>query len=374
MKQIYLDYAAATPLDENVLNSMMPYLTDQFGNPSSIHSYGKQAREAVESARESVAAVLHAKPHEIIFTAGGTESALLAIRGGALHDPTKRHIITSQIEHPAVLTACEMLGAEGFEITYLAVDHYGLVAPTSLAKALRDDTALVSIMYGNNEIGTVQDIVALSSIAREAGVPFHTDACQAAGSETVHVDELGVDLLTLNGSKIYGPKGVGVLYVRSGVGIVPMMPGGGQEGGMRGGTENVVGIVGMAKALKMADSMRENESNRLIALRDDFMCDLVGIEGVSITGHHTKRLANNIHITVAGIDGQTLVALLDEQGIQCSSSSACASASPEPSHVLLAIGLDYEQAFQGVRFSLGRTTIKTELDAVVSLLKKLVSH
>lgn len=374
MKSIYLDYAAATPLDATVLTAMQPYLTNEFGNPSSIHTRGRAARQAVESARQQIANTLACTPDEIIFTASGTESALLAIHGVALADSHKRHIITSQIEHPAVLTACEMLGGQGFEITYLPVDPFGIVAPASLANALRDDTALVSVMYANNEIGTVQDITELAAIARHRCVPFHTDACQAAGSLPLQVGDLGVDMITLNGSKIYGPKGVGILYKRSGVDIIPMMPGGGQEQGFRGGTENVPAIVGMAKALQIAEHNRLTESARLTELRDAFIAQLKSIPGIQLTGHPTQRLPNNIHITVGGYDGQTLVALLDQQGIMCSSSSACASASPEPSHVLLALGLDYEQSFQGVRFSLGRQTTHADINYTLKTIKGIIKR
>lgn len=372
-KMIYLDYAASTPILPEVSAAMQPFFSQKFGNPSSIHSYGRQAREAVESARENIALVLHSTPNEIIFTGSGTESDLLAIRGVAFSDPNKKHVITTQIEHPAVLTACEMLHADGFEITYLPVSRDGLVDSQELKRAIRTDTAMVSIIYANNEIGTIQNIKALTEVTNQARVPFHTDACQAAGACSLDAKQLGVDLMSINGSKIYGPKGVGALYVNNQINLIPIMPGGGQETGRRGGTENVPAIVGLATAITAIENVKSVENKRITDLREVLTKRLLQIKGITLTGHPQKRLPNNVHVIITGIDGQTLVGLLDQRGILCSSSSACASASPEPSHVLLALGLSYEQSFQGVRFSLGKYTTLEDVEITAKTVADIVN-
>lgn len=370
---IYVDYAAATPVDPEVLAVMQPYYRDVFGNPSSIHAYGRAAKAALEDARARISRILNCSATEIIFTGSGTESLLVALRGIG-YGTSKRHIITSQIEHPAVLSACEQLGTEGFEITYVPVGADGLVDPTAVAKSIRSDTALISVMYANNEIGTVQPIAEIVQVAHDSQIPFHTDACQAAGFLNLDVPSLEIDALTLNGSKIYGPKGIGLLYYKRGVPLHAVMAGGGQESGRRGGTENVPGIMGLARALEMAQAARVNESQRLTVLRDYMIKKLEDIPGVHLNGHRHKRLPNNVHVSCAGFDGQSLVGLLDQKGIACSSASACASLEPDPSHVLLAIGASYEQSFEGVRFSLGRATTGSHLNRVVSVVKELINR
>ncbi len=371
-KPIYLDYAAATPMHPQVVRAMQPYYELVFGNPSSLHSFGQDASAAIEEARLTIAKLLGCTFDEITFTSGGTESILLALRGATRASENKKHIITTQIEHPAVLATCEQLASDGYEVTYLPVDINGLVSTTDLETAIRADTAIISIMYANNEIGTVQAIAELTKVARKHGVLFHTDACQAAGLLNVNVQNLGVDLMSINAAKIYGPKGVGLLYHRSGTILDPVMSGGGQEMGLRGGTENVAGIVGMARALQITDAIKRTEANRLALLRDYAITELIKLPGVTLNGHALKRLPGNIHLSIAGFDGQTLVGLLNEEGICVSASSACASADAEPSHVLLAIGAGFEQAFQGLRLTLGQSTTRKEIDYAINTIKKVI--
>jgi cysteine desulfurase len=377
-RYIYLDHAATTPVDERVVAAMLPYFTERFGNPSSIHRFGRAALEALDDAREAVAAVLGASRKEIIFTGGGSEADNLAIKGVALAQREAgkgAHIITSAIEHHAVLHAVEQLEAFGFEATLLPVDHDGLVRPNDLRAALRPDTVLVSIMYANNEIGTLQPLAELGAICREYGVPFHTDAVQAAGAVSLNVNDLNVDLLSLAAHKFYGPKGVGALYVRRGIPLLPQINGGGQERRRRAGTENVAENVGMAAALRLAEEHRERYAAECATLRDRL---LVGIReripDVSLNGHPTRRLPNNVNVAFDGVEGESVLLLLDQEGIAASSGSACTSGALEASHVLLALGVPHERAIGSVRFSLGRTTTAEEIDYVLDVLPPLIDQ
>lgn len=387
MRQVYLDHAATTYLDPRVKEAMEPYWSEEFGNPSSLYRVGRRAKDALDQARETSARILNCKPEELIFTGGGTEAINLAIFGTAHFYSnilknvgiSRGHIITSKIEHHAVLHSLEALGKEGFEVTYLDVDEYGLVNPEDVRKALRQDTLLVSIMYANNEIGTIEPIEEIGKVIKEVReerkavgnttpIFFHTDACQAAGALNLDVQKLGVDLLAFNASKIYGPKGVGCLYIRRGVRVKPLIYGGGQENNLRSGTENVPGIIGFAKALEVAHAEKERENARLIELRDYFTKRLLAeIPKVVLNGHPVKRLPNNINVSVLDIEGEAVILYLDERGIYISTGSACASTSLDPSHVILAIGKPYEYAHGSLRFTLGRQTTKEEIDYVMEV-------
>lgn len=380
-KNIYLDHAATTAVREEVMEAMAPYWQEKFGNPSSFHSPGKIAKDAMEVARETIAKILNCRALEIIFTAGGTESDNLAILGAARANKNfGHHIITSKIEHPAVLESCKKLERDGFDVTYLPVDKDGIVKLDELKKALRPETILVSIMYANNEIGTIQPISEIVKILRDntdkkkTGWPYlHIDACQAAGALELDVVKLNVDLLTFNGSKIYGPKGVGALYVKKGVKVEPLIYGGGQERKMRSGTENVPAIIGLAKALELAQKEKEQENGRLSALRDYFIKEaLKKISGARLNGSATSRLPNNINISVPHVEGEAMVLYLDSYGIYVSTGSACSSASLLPSHVLLALGLPHDLAHNSLRFTLGRKTVKADLDYVLEVLPKII--
>jgi cysteine desulfurase len=377
-RYIYLDHAATTPVDERVLAAMLPYFTTRPGNPSSIHQAGRAALEALDDARETVAAVLGANRKEIIFTGGGSESDNLAIKGVALAQRQAgkgAHLITSAIEHHAVLHAVEYLEAFGFEATVLPVDSSGLVRPDDLRAAIRPDTVLASIMYANNEIGTIQPLAELGAICRERGVPLHTDAVQAAGSLALDVNALNVDLLTLAAHKFYGPKGVGALYVRRGTPLLPQINGGGQERRRRAGTENVAGIVGMATALRLAEERRESYAAKCAALRDRLIAGVLErIPYSSLNGHPTRRLPNNANIAFEFVEGESVLLLLDQQGIAASSGSACTSGSLEASHVLIALGLPYERAIGSVRFSIGKATTEADIDYVLDILPPLIER
>jgi cysteine desulfurase len=375
-REVYLDYAATTPIRPEVFQAMEPYLTKEFGNPSSIHHFGKQARIAIEEAREKIAKALGAKNEEIIFTSGGTESNNMALKGVAyaLSDKGK-HIITSSIEHHAILEPCHFLEKLGFEITYLPVDKEGFIDPDSLRKAIRKDTILISIMHANNEIGTIEPIEELTKIAKEYEIYFHTDAVQTVGHIPVNVDKLGVDLLSISAHKFYGPKGIGALYIRKGTKIHPLIHGGEQEQRKRAGTENVAGIVGMGKAIEISILELDNERERLINLRDYFIKEVEKrIEEVYLNGPREIRLPNNINFSFAYIEGESILLNLDLEGIAVSTGSACSSASLEPSHVLSAIGLPIELAHSAVRFTLGHYTTKEDLDYTLEVLEKTVKR
>ncbi len=374
MKRIYLDHAATTPVDPEVIEVMLPFFRETFGNPSSIHSFGQQARSAVEDAREKVASSLGAKPAETVFTSGGTESNNFAIKGIAWANRKKgNHIITSAIEHHAVLEPCRFLEREGFEVTFLPVDPRGLVDPCDVAKAITDRTILVTILHANNEIGTLQPIAEIGKIARERGVCFHTDAVQTFGHVPFTVDDLNVDLLSLSAHKLYGPKGVGVLYVRKGTRMEPHMHGGEQEGRRRASTHNVPGIVGLSKAVELADKAMPVGEARIAGLRDRLIRGIFDrIDDVRLNGHPDRRLANNVNVSVTCCEGEAMLLSLDLMGIACSTGSACSSTSVEPSHVLRAIGLSVEETRGSLRFSLGRHTEDHEIDRLLDVLPGIV--
>jgi len=376
LRKVYLDHSATTPVRSEVAELVLRYMTDTFGNPSSVHGFGREARKGVEEARERVASLINADPREIVFTSGGTEADNLAIKGVALANRKKgRHIITSAIEHHAVLHTCEFLEKEGYEVTVLGVDSAGLVSPDDLKAALRDDTILVSIMMANNEMGAIQPIKELAAIARERGVYFHTDAVQAVGQVKVDVEELGVDLLSLSAHKIYGPKGVGALYVRRGTKIKPIAHGGGHERRMRAGTENVPGIVGLGLAAKLAQEELEDRRRHLLKLRDKLIEGILDrVEDVRLNGPREERLPNNVNISFAYVEGESILLNLDLQGIAASSGSACTSGSLEPSHVLLAMGISHELAHGSVRMSLGTGNSEEDIDYVLEVLPSIIER
>jgi cysteine desulfurase len=377
-RYIYLDHAATTPVDKQVIAAMLPYFGERFGNPSSIHRFGRVALEALDEARETVAAVLGASRKEIVFTGGGSEADNLAVKGVALAQREAgkgAHVITSAIEHHAVLHAVEQLEAFGFTATVLPVDRDGLVAPDDLRAAIRPDTVLVSIMYANNEIGTIQPLAELGAICRARGVPFHTDAVQVAGSLALDVNELNVDLLSLAAHKFYGPKGVGALYVRRGTPLLPLIHGGGQERRRRAGTENVAEIVGMATALRLAEERRPDYVARCTTLREQLLEGIrARIPDAHLNGHPTQRLPNNANVAFDGVEGESVLLLLDQHGIAASSGSACTSGALEASHVLLALGLPHDRAIGTVRFTIGQSTTKEEIDYVLDVLPALIEQ
>jgi len=375
MKKIYLDHAATTYVDERVFEEMKPYFMEKYGNPSSFHSLGLEAKDAVDNARKKVASLINADAKEIIFTGSGTESVNLAIKGVAFSLKDKgKHIITSKIEHPAVLNTCKYLEKQGFRISYLPVDKYGIVKLSALEKVIDNDTILVSIMYANNEIGTIQPIEEIAKICHKHGIIFHTDACQAAGLLEIDVKKLDVDLMSMNGSKIYAPKGVGCLYVRKGVKLEPLIYGGGHEFGLRSGTENVPYIVGFAKALEIAQAEKEKESKRLEKLRDMLIQGLMKIPGTYLNGHPKKRLPNNVNISFDAVEGEAILLHLNENGICASTGSACSSHSLEPSHVLKALGLPYEIIHGSIRFSLGKKTTEQDIEYVIKVMTKIIEE
>jgi cysteine desulfurase len=375
LKSTYLDYAATTPTHPDVVREMQPYFSELFGNPSSIYACGKDARTAVELARHRVAALIGADDEEIVFTGSGSEADNLAVKGAAFANRTRgRHLITSSIEHHAVLEACHFLQEEGFEVSYLPVDKYGTVSPDDVRKAIRSGTILISIMHANNEIGTIQPIAEIGRVARQAGVAFHSDAVQTAGHLEIDVDQLNVDLLSVSAHKLYGPKGVGFLYVRKGTRLTPLIHGGEQEKGRRASTENVPGIVGLGKAADLAQLDMGSESKRLTLLRDRLIEGLLaGIDQGRLNGHPENRLANNVNISFAHIEGESAVVNLDRAGICASTRSACNSASAEPSHVLRALGLPPEEAYSSLRFSLGKWTTTEYIDKVLRVMPGIVS-
>lgn len=373
-RTIYLDNAAATAMRKEVKEVMEPFACDTYGNPGSFNSVGHEALQYIDEARRTVAKILNCAERELVFTGGGTESINLAIKGIAFAKK-KGHIITTTVEHHAVLHTCEWLEKQGFAVTYLPVDKYGLITPEQVRDAIQPDTILVTVMYANNEIGTIMPIQEIARVCKEKRVPFHTDACQAGCSQNLNVKELGADLLTLNGSKIYGPKGVGLLYVRLGVQLEPLIHGGGQEGGKRGGTENVAGIVGFAKALELSQNEKDQENVRLTPLRDYLTAGLLrSVQKIVLNGHPTKRLPNNINVSILDIEGEALTLLLNEHGICSSTGSACTSGSLDPSHVILATGLPYEFAHGSIRFTLGRDTTKEEVDKVLEVMPAAVKR
>jgi cysteine desulfurase len=378
-RHVYLDHAATTPADPRVLEAMLPYFQGAFGNPSSIHRWGQAAEAAVEDARRSVAKVLGCSPEEIVFTSCGSESDNLALRGAALAERELRqatHLLTTPVEHPAVLrTARHLSEHAGFELEMIPVDGDGRVDPKSLESRLRSGTALVSVIYANNEIGTINPIRELSAVCRARGIPFHTDAVQAASQIEVQVGELGVDLMSIGAHKFYGPKGVGALYVRQGIGLVPAQTGGSQEHGLRAGTHNVPLIVGMAEALRLTDLERETQAEHFRMLRDRLIAGVLeGIPEARLTGHRTERLPNHASFVFRGLDGNAVVAALDMAGYGCSSGSACKTGSPEPSEVLTAIGLSREWALGSLRVTVGRRTTIADIDGLLEGLPGIVAR
>lgn len=376
MASIYLDHNATTPVRSEVFDVMEPFFKDRFGNASSIHRYGQDARAAVEEARARVAGLVNARPGETYFTSGGTESDNLAIKGTAYaRKAYGRHIITTNIEHSAVLNSCAFLEREGFEVTYLPVDEYGRVDPGQVEDALTDQTILVSIMHANNEIGTVQPVGEIGRIVRARGVCFHTDAVQSAGKLPVDVDAMGADLLSLSGHKIYGPKGVGAIYIRKGVEIEPTAHGGHHENDVRSGTENTVGIVGLGKAAELAAEERESEYRHLSEMRDALEARIrIEIEDARVNGHPQRRLPGTLNVSFPGAEGESLIMSLDLAGIAVSTGSACTSGAIEPSHVLLALGRDPRTALGSVRFSFGRDNSMEDVDCVMERLPGIVAR
>ena len=376
MDRIYLDNAATTAVSPEVLEAMLPYFTQCFGNPSSIHSTGRDARRVVDAARKQVAAAIGAQPQEIYFTAGGSESDNWAIKGTAFAKRSKgNHIITSAIEHHAVLHTCAWLEKQGFEVTYLPVDEFGRVRVEDVEKAITDKTILITIMAANNEIGTIQPIAEIGKLAHDKGILFHTDAVQAIGAMPIDVNAMHIDMLSMSGHKFHGPKGIGALYIRKGVKIDQYLHGGAQERGQRAGTENLAGIVGMGKAIEIATQHLEENAARLTVLRDKLIDGILAeIPDVRLNGHRTQRLPNNVNVSVRYVEGEALLLRLDLAGIAGSSGSACTSGSLDPSHVLLAIGLPHEIAHGSLRLSLGTDTTEAEIDEGLDKLPGIVKN
>ena len=375
MKRIYLDYTATTPTYPDVVKAMLPYFTDVFGNPSSIHSYGQEGKGAIEEARVKVAELIGAQDEEIVFTSGGTEADNFALKGVAYANEKRgNHIIASPIEHHAVMETCKFLEQRGFRVTFLPVDEYGLVDPDDVRRAITSETILISVMHANNEIGTIEPIAEIGKLAREAEICFHTDAVQTVGHIPVDVDELGVDLLSLSAHKLYGPKGVGALYIRKGTKITPFMHGGEQERRRRASTENIPGIVGLGKAVELVRQEMSEEAERLTLLRDRLIKGLMEqIDHVHLNGHPRARLPNNVNVSIDFVEGESMVLNLDMEGICASTGSACSSASLEPSHVLLAMGVLPEQAHGSLRLTLGRWTIEEDIQRVLEVLPRIVA-
>ena len=368
-----MDYAATTPVDPRVLEAMLPYFTEKFGNSASIHSVGQEAEAVLEECRRKVAKLLGVKSSEIFFTSGGTESDNLALKGVAFANKSRgNHIITSQIEHHAVLHPAQWLEKRGFKVTYLPVDRHGLVSPESVEEAITDETILVSIMHANNEIGTIEPIEEIGKICRKHGVYFHTDAVQTVGK--IPVPMKYVDLLSSSAHKIYGPKGVGIIFIREGVKIEPLIHGGGHERGMRSGTENIAGIVGYTKALELCMKEMKKETKKLVGFRERLIEEIGKIPDSWLNGHREKRLPGNVHFSFRYIEGESLVLLLDQNGIEASTGSACSSKSLKPSHVLTAIGLKPEEAHGSLRLTMGRFTTEEDVEKVIEVLPGVVER
>jgi len=372
-----MDHTAGMPVDERVLEAMMPYFTQNYGNPSSIHSFGNEPRRAIDETRSKVAGLIGAeKKEEIVFTSGGTESNNLAIKGVAYRNKEKgNHIITSSIEHMSVINTCKHLSKEGFKVTYIPVDKYGMVDIETLRKEVTDKTNLVSIMYANGEIGTIEPVEEIGEVVHSKGAFFHVDAVAAAGQIPIDVQDENIDLLSLSSNDMYGPRGIGALYRKTGIHILPTMHGGGQERGLRSGTENLPGIVGMGKAAEIAKTEMKTEAERLSKLRDAFIKRILdSIPESYLNGHPTKRLPNNVNVRFSYIEGESLILSLDMEGVACSSGSACTSKTLEPSHVLLAIGIAHEEAHGSLLFTLGRQNTKEDIKYVSGLLPNIVKR
>ncbi|MDD2207232.1 MAG: cysteine desulfurase NifS [Aminobacterium sp.] len=377
MRQVYMDHAATTPVATDVLNAMIPYFTESFGNPSSLYTVGQKNKEAITAAREKVAKVLNASPDEIYFTSGGTESDNWALKGTAFTYRSKgNHIITTKIEHHAILHSAEYLAKLGYDVTYLDVDSEGRVSVEDVEKAITDKTILVSIMFANNEIGTIQPIAEIGKLCHKKGILFHTDAVQAVAHVPIDVKAMNVDMLSLSAHKFYGPKGTGVMYIRKGVKLDNYIHGGGQERGRRATTENVAGIVGLGAAIERANLKMEEERRRLSELRNNLIAEIMNrIPYAKLNGAlGENRLPNNVNVSLIGVEGETLIMDLDMFGISASTGSACSSGSLDPSHVLMAIGLSHEQAHGSLRLSLGESTTKEDIDYVVEKLVGIVER
>ncbi len=374
MKRIYMDYAATTPVDPEVVSAMLPYFTNFFGNPSSVHTCGEEAKEAMEEARRKVAALIEAKAGEVVFTGSGTEADNTALVGVIQANRNKgNHIITTTFEHHAIIETCKFLKTQGCDITFLPVDKYGLVDPDDVKKAITKKTVIVSVMHANNEIGTIEPIADIGAVAHEAGVYFHTDAVQTVGHLPIDVNKMNIDLLSSSAHKLYGPKGVGFLYIKEGTKISPFIHGGEQEGGRRASTQNVPGIAGFGKAAELAGAEMAHEAQRLTKLRDRLISGLTEqMDRIKLNGHPTRRLPNNVNIAVSFVEGEASCMGLDLQGICVSTGSACSSESAEPSHVLLAIGLPPEEARSALRFSMGRWTTDEEVTQVLEIVPKII--
>lgn len=376
MRRIYFDHSATTPVDKEVAALMLEYMTDKFGNASSIHSFGREARKAMEEAREKVAGLIGATPNEIFFTSGGTEGDNLAIKGVAYANRKKgNHIITSAIEHHAILHTCEQLEKEGFAVTYLPVDEYGMVRLEDVKKAITDKTILISVMFANNEVGTIQPIREIGALAREKGIYLHTDAVQAVGNHPIDVNEDNIDLLTMSGHKFHAPKGIGALYIRRGVRIEEIQHGGGHERNMRAGTENVPGIVGLGKAAEIAKREMSEKTARIAGLRDRIIKEIQEkIPHIKLNGHPTARMPGNVNFSFLYVEGESLLLNLDLKGIAASSGSACTSGSLDPSHVLLAMGLSHEVAHGSLRITLGRGNTAADVDYFLETLPEIIDR
>jgi cysteine desulfurase len=374
LRTIYVDNAATTQVDEEVIEAMLPYMRSKYGNASSLHLFGREAYQGLEKARQQVGDLLNASTKEVIFTSGGTESDNLAIKGIAHKLKEKgKHIITSNIEHPAVIEACQTLASQGFEITYLPVDPYGLINIDMLRKSIKKETILISIMHGNNEIGTIEPIQEISEIAHEKEIIFHTDAVQTVGKIPLDMKKMNIDLLSISAHKIYGPKGVGALFKKEGVILEPLIHGGGHEQGFRSGTENVVGTVGLGKAAELSRSRMLEDSKKMSIMRDNLIEKVTTeIEESYLNGHPKFRLPNNAHFRFSGIEGESLLLNLDEKGIAASTGSACSSKKLLPSHVLMALGLNEVQAHGSLRISLGRNSEEKDIEYIHNSLKEMI--
>ncbi len=375
MKRIYMDHSATTPVDDRVMDVMKPYFSEKYGNASSLHTLGQNAQRAMEDAREKVAKVIHAKPSEIYFTSGGTESNNTAIKGTAFARKEEgTHIVTTKIEHDCILNACKWLEKRGFEVTYLNVDENGLIDHGDLESSLREETILVSIMHANNEIGTLQDMKKIGEIVRDSNAYLHTDAVQSVTKLPIDVDEMGVDMLTVSSHKLYGPKGVGCLFARKGITIDPLLHGGGHERGLRSGTENIAGIVGFGEAMRLGEEERPDVIPRIEKMRDKIIKNVLEIDNTYLNGHPTKRLPINANFSFKFIEGESLVLSLDSKGIETSTGSACSSKSLKPSHVLLAIGLKPEEAHGSLRLTLGKDNTEEDVDYLLEVLPEVVGN
>ena len=372
MKKIYLDNAATTKVDEEVVKAMLPYFNKKYGNPSSLHQFGREARDAIEEARGKIAGLINASPEEIIFTSGGTESDNLAIKGLALANPDKKHIITSKIEHPAVLETCRELEKQKYKVDYISVDEQGMINLQEIERKINSETLLVSIMQVNNEIGTIQPIEEIGKICQEKKVYFHTDAVQSFGKLGIDVKKMNILLLSASGHKINCVKGTGFLYVRKGIILKPLLNGGGHEKGLRNGTENVPGIVGFGKACELAEK-RMQQAGKIKKLRDKLISELGKIQGTRLNGSKNERIFNNVNVSFDNVEGEALLLLLDKEGIACSTGSACSSHSLKASHVLKAIGLSDLQAHGSLRLTFGWENTKKEMEYTLEKIKKAVN-